>query len=306
MTAVAPSQSQTAPPARGPLRTLRGLLRAARPRQWLKNVLVLAAPAFAGVLDQPRALLSTALAFVAFCLAASGTYLINDAHDVEADRAHPRKRNRPIAAGVISVRLALVTGVICLLAAVGLTLVAGGWQLPVVVIAYVALTTAYSLWLKHIVILDLIGVAAGFVLRAVAGAAAVQVAVSSWFLIVATLGSLLIVAGKREAELRNSGGTSLRATLALYTPEYLRYIRATTSGALLVSYCLWALEKHTGPAQIAFGLSILPVAVGILRYAMLVDRGEGETPEELVLTDRMLLASGLVVAACLMVGVYVF
>lgn len=289
---------------------LTGLLRTARPRQWLKNLLVLAAPTFAGVLTEPVEMVRVAIAFVAFCLAASGTYLINDARDVQADRVHPRKRMRPVASGVVGVRLAVAVGVLCLLLAVAVSALTGSWQLPVVILTYVGLTTTYSVWLKRIVILDLVGVAAGFVLRAVAGAAAVQVELSGWFLIVSTLGSLLVVAGKREAELRAVLGTegepgSSRATLGLYTPEYLRYVRATTSGALLVSYCLWAIELHVWPAQIAFGLSIVPVAVAILRYAMLVDRGEGEVPEELLLSDRMLLASGVLAVLCMLVGVYV-
>src|SRR5690606_22812323 len=204
------------------LDTARGLVRAARPRQWLKNVLVLAAPTFAGVLGEPSAVLATALAFAAFCLAASGTYLINDARDAEADRAHPRKRHRPVAAGVVGVGTAVTVGIVALLASIGLAALVGSLALVGVLTAYVALTTSYSLWLKHIVILDLMGVAAGFVLRAVAGAAAVQVTLSSWFLIVATLGSLLIVAGKREAELHNSvlhrtEGSASRATLGVYT-----------------------------------------------------------------------------------------
>lgn len=303
------SQARASPDGRNRGKVVTGLVRTARPRQWLKNLLVLAAPTFAGVLTEPVELLHVGIAFVAFCLAASGAYLINDARDVQADRAHPHKRLRPVAAGVIGIRLAVTVGVLCLVAATAVSGLTGSWQLAVVVLSYVALTTAYSVWLKRIVILDLVGVAAGFVLRAVAGAAAVQVELSGWFLIVSTLGSLLVVAGKREAELRTVLGSeaepgSSRATLGLYTPEYLRYVRATTSGALLVSYCLWAIELHIWPAQVAFGLSIVPVAVGILRYAMLVDRGEGEAPEDLVLSDRMLLAAGLLAVLCLLVGIY--
>lgn len=282
-----------------------GLVRTCRPRQWIKNVLVLAAPASAGVLTQGAAVLDVTLAFVAFCLAASGTYLINDARDAAADRAHPRKKHRPVAAGVVPVPLAYAWGVAGLLASVALSFLTGSGYLAVVIAAYVLLTTAYSLWLKHVAILDLVSVAGGFVLRAVAGAAAVGVSVSSWFLIVATLGSLFVVAGKREAELRNGERGDSRATLRLYTREFLSYVRATTSGALLVSYCLWAFELHEGLSRLAFGLSIVPFAVGILRYAMLIDAGAGEAPEEIVVKDRMLLMSGLLLACCLTVGVYV-
>lgn len=308
MTTTAPRRTAAAPAPPG---RLRGLVRTCRPRQWVKNLLVLAAPAAAGVLGRPSAVLDVALAFVAFCLAASGTYLVNDARDAVADRVHPRKRSRPVAAGVVPVGLAYALGIAFLVLAVALSLLTGGWELAAVIAAYVGLTTAYSLWLKHLAIVDLVSVAAGFVLRAVAGAAAVHVEVSSWFLTVATLGSLFVVAGKREAELRNAGlrnpelGGS-RLTLRSYTREFLGYVRATTSGALLVAYCLWAFELHEGLSKVAFGLSIVPFAVGILRYAMLVDGGSGEAPEEIVFDDRMLLVSGLLVVACLGVGVYAF
>ncbi|HEY6738872.1 MAG TPA: decaprenyl-phosphate phosphoribosyltransferase [Actinopolymorphaceae bacterium] len=306
-TRVAPS-----PPGRGArwAAVAVGLARSARPKQWLKNVLVLVAPAAAGVLTQLSAALDTALAFVAFCCAASGTYLINDARDVTADRAHPVKRRRPVAAGVVPIRLAYVVGGLLLLAGVGVAVLTQSPTLPFVVLAYLLLTTVYSLWLKHVVVLDMVGVAAGFVLRAIAGAAAVRVEASSWFLIVASLGSLFIVAGKREAELRGAtlrdAGAATRSTLEHYTPQFLWYVRATTSGALLVSYCLWALEHHSGPTALPFGLSIVPFAVCILRYAMLVDRGDGETPEDLVLSDAILLGSGILVALALTVGIYAF
>ncbi len=302
MTTTAPHQ-QVAASREGS--RLAGLWRTARPRQWIKNVLVLAAPAAAGVLAQVGALLDVAVAFVAFCLAASGTYLVNDARDARADQVHPRKRERPVAAGQVSPRLAYTVGAGCLAAGIALSFATGRWPLAVVLGAYVALTTAYSLWLKHVPILDLVSVAGGFVLRAVAGAAAVGVGASSWFLTVATLGSLFVVAGKREAELRNAGGAS-RPTLQIYTREFLWYVRATTSGAVLVAYCLWAFELHEGLSQVAFGLSILPFSIGILRYAMLVDGGSGEEPEELLLSDPMLLCAGVMLAGCVAVGVYAF
>jgi decaprenyl-phosphate phosphoribosyltransferase len=284
---------------------VRGLIRACRPRHWVKNVLVLAAPAFAGVLTDPAAVADVLIAFVAFCLAASGTYLVNDARDAAADQAHPRKRLRPVAAGQVSVRLAYVTGAGFLLAAIALAPLTGTWYLAVVIAGYVALTTAYSLRVKHVPVLDLVCVAGGFVLRAIAGAVAVEVSVSSWFLIVATLVSLFVVAGKREAELRNAERGDSRRTLHLYTRDFLRYVRATTSGAVLVAYCLWAFELHEGLSRLAFGLSIVPFTVGILRYAMLVDAGHGEEPELTAPSDPMILTSGIVLACCVVVGVYV-
>ena len=281
-----------------------GLVRLARPKQWLKNVLVFVAPGAAGVLLQPGPLLRTLLAFVVFSLAASGTYYINDARDVVADRLHARKRFRPVASGQVPPAVAYVGGVVLLLLAMALSLLAG-WQLLVTVASYIALTTAYSLWLKHEPVVDLVGVAAGFVLRALAGAMATHVPVSSWFLIVASLGSLFMVAGKREAELRNAGDEVTRSTLQRYSMQFLSYIQAAATGALLVSYCMWAFEAHSGGDRLLFGLSIVPFAVGVLRYAMLVDIGRGEEPEDAVLSDHVLTVCGVLLVVLLGIGVYV-
>ncbi|WP_433501499.1 decaprenyl-phosphate phosphoribosyltransferase [Sphaerimonospora sp. CA-214678] len=300
-----------------------GLLRACRPRQWLKNALVFAAPAAAGVLTTGAGLRGALIAFAAFCLAASGTYLFNDAADVAADRRHPRKRLRPIAAGIVPVRLAQVVGSVLL--GLGLLVaLSGGPPLGAVVAAYLALTFAYTRWLKHQPVVDLVAIACCHVIRAYAGAVAVAVSVTGWFLVVVSLGSLLIVAGKREAELRASahkasahkasastvsasapsapavggaaaGGTAIggatggtRATLAVYTPGYLAHVRAMASGAMIVTYCLWALQEHTGAAKACYALSIAPLVLIVLRHALLVDRGVGEEPEELALGDRPL------------------
>jgi decaprenyl-phosphate phosphoribosyltransferase len=277
------------------------LLKAARPRQWVKNGLVLAAPMAAGVLGEPRSLLAALLVFVAFCLAASGSYLLNDASDVEADRLHPRKRRRAIAAGEVSVRTARVTGVVLLVLAPAVAALTGGWESPAVVAGYVALTMSYTLWLKHQEVVDLIAVAGCHVIRAYAGAVAVDVPVTGWFLVVVSLAALQLVAGKREAELRARGVTGTRATLAAYSPAYLAQVRIMCSGAMIVTYCLWALNAHD---DLFYGLSIIPFLMLVLRHNLLVDRGRGEEPEELVLRDRptLLFAAGLVVLVGL--GIY--
>ncbi|MGP3912021.1 decaprenyl-phosphate phosphoribosyltransferase [Nonomuraea sp. 10N515B] len=277
------------------------LLRAARPRQWVKNVLVLAAPTAAGVLGEPGSLLATLLVFVAFCLAASGAYLLNDAADVEADRLHPRKRHRPIAAGAVSVRTARVTGVALLILAPAVAALTGSWQSPAVVAGYVALTLSYTVWLKHQEVVDLIAVAGCHVIRAYAGAVAVDVPVTGWFLVVISLAALQLVVGKREAELRTQGVTGTRATLAAYSPAYLAQVRIMCSGAMIVTYCLWALNAH---ADLFYGLSIIPFLLLVLRHNLLVDRGRGEEPEELAARDRptLLFAAGLIVLVAL--GIY--
>jgi decaprenyl-phosphate phosphoribosyltransferase len=292
---------------RGPRSLLRGLFDEARPKQWIKNVLVVAAPAAAGVLGEQGVIFDTFIAFVAFCLAASGTYYLNDAFDVEADRLHDKKRFRPIAAGDVPIRLAQVVGVVLLLCGIGVGFLTG-WKLPVVVTTYIIFTTSYSAWLKHVAVVDLGMVAAGFVLRLIAGAAAVGVPISVWFFIVGSFGSLFMVAGKRHAEFSELGvdRAGHRATLSEYSIEYLGYVRSVASGVTLVGYCLWAFEKTGGQAGVPwYELSIVPFVLALLRYALLIERGEGGAPEELVLHDRPLQVMGVLWVILVGIGLYV-
>ncbi len=286
--------------------TARALVRTARPRQWLKNVLVFAAPAAAGVLDEPETIAKSLVAFASFSLAASATYFFNDVVDADADRAHPRKRDRPIAAGVISTRVAIVVGVV--LATAGVTLsFAASWELAAVVAGYLALTIAYSFWLKHLVLIDLATVAAGFVLRLIGGGLAVGVPISEWFLIVAGAGSFFIVTGKRGAESTELGSQARdhRQSLDGYTDSFLGYLRAVSSGIAILAYCLWAFATaETAEGPVWYQLSIIPFALGVLRYAMLLDRGEGGAPEELALSDRPLLVIGAAWVLAFGIAVY--
>ncbi|MDP9020902.1 MAG: decaprenyl-phosphate phosphoribosyltransferase, partial [Actinomycetota bacterium] len=244
------------------------VLRLLRPRQWIKNVLVFAAPGAGGVLTQPPELAETLVAFVAFCLAASGTYCLNDASDAEADRRHPRKHTRPVASGAVSVTLARVLGIALVVVGVGIGFATGSWKLPAATAGYVALTTTYTVWLKHVAVLDIAAVAAGFVIRALAGAAATGVDVSDWFLIVASFGSLFMVAGKRSAELAHGGDVvGQRAVLGQYSTEFLGYVRSLSSGVAVLAYTLFALERaEAGGPFVWFELSIIPFVLAILRY----------------------------------------
>ncbi|GGL08355.1 decaprenyl-phosphate phosphoribosyltransferase [Planomonospora parontospora] len=282
------------------------LLRACRPRQWLKNALVFAAPAAAGVLGTAAGLRGALVAFAAFCLAASGAYLLNDAADVEADRRHPRKRFRPVAAGLVPVALARAAGILLVLLAPAVAALPGDWRLPAVVAGYLALTFSYTFWLKHQPVVDLVAVAGCHVIRAFAGAIAVDVPVTSWFLVVVSLGSLQLVAGKREAEVRaaaeNATGNATRAILAAYTPSYLAQVRTMSSGAMIVTYCLWALNDHPGGPF--YAMSIVPFVLIVLRHNLLVDRGIGEEPEELALRDRPIQLFIAALVALLTIGIY--
>ena len=287
----------------------RAVLSTARPRQWTKNVLVFAAPLAAGVADHGTPALRALATFGLFCLVSSGSYFVNDALDVEADRAHPVKRSRPVAAGLIPVPVALGVGAALEVAGVALASLLT-WQLTVALAVYVAIQVAYNLRLKHLPVWDLVCVASGFVLRAIAGGVAVAVPVSQWFLIVATFGSLLMVTGKRLAELLElgDGGGAHRKTLDDYSATFLRTILAISAAGASIGYALWAFDLRTAlrhdSSPIWFELSIVPVLIALLHYTFLVEKGEGARPEHLVLGDRSLQVLGLAWAVLLGVGVY--
>ncbi|MFD6951162.1 prenyltransferase [Nocardiopsis sp. TSRI0078] len=290
---------------RGDRGTAAALARACRPRQWLKNLLVLAAPAAAGALARPDALPTCAAVFVLFCVAASGTYLLNDVHDVNRDRAHPRKRHRPVASGALPIPVAATAGILLCAAAPLASLPLGNPPLSALITGYVLLTLAYTRHLRDVVVCDLVAVAACHVLRAVAGGAAVGVPLTSWFVIVVSLAALLVVVGKREAELRAGGDAdAVRTALRGYTAAYLSQTRTMASGAMIVTYCLWALEQGDGPRTLFHAVSIVPFIMFVLRYNLLVDRGVGEEPEEIALRDRplQLVLGALVVLVGL--GIY--
>ncbi|GAA3250427.1 decaprenyl-phosphate phosphoribosyltransferase [Pseudonocardia petroleophila] len=284
----------------------RGVLKTMRPRQWVKNVLVLAAPFAAGDLLQPGIGLQLVVAFVAFSLAASGIYLVNDAKDVEADRVHPTKRNRPIAAGIVPPRLAVAVAVLLLAAAVAISLVAS-YQLVIVLAVYVVVQLAYCFWLKHQPVLDICIVASGFLLRAIAGGAATGIALSQWFLLVAGFGSLFMVAGKRYAEmmLAERTGAKIRKSLESYSASYLRFVWGLSATVLITTYSLWAFEiRETQHNPVWSAISIVPFVVAVLRYAVDVDNGNGGEPEEIALGDRVLQVLALAWIAALTVAVY--
>lgn len=284
------------------------LLRTARPKQWLKNVLVFAGPGAAGVLDEPRQLGLTSLTFVALCAASSGTYFWNDILDIDADRAHPTKRYRPVPAGEISRSTAWVVGTVLALVGLGLAALTGRWQTVAVVAVYLAITATYSAVWKHIAVVDLVAVASGFVLRAAAGAVAVDVPMSTWFVLVTTFGSLYVVTGKRYAEQRELGADAhmVRTTLGLYTARYLSFVLAVTCTGALLSYCVWAFEvRDLSSSDLPWHeLSIVPVLVAFLRYALVLDQGHGAAPEEVFADDRVLQVAGLVWALVFGLAVY--
>jgi decaprenyl-phosphate phosphoribosyltransferase len=273
----------------------RALLEAMRPRQWMKNLLVLAAPGAAGVLLEPDVALRVGAAFAAFCLVASGGYLVNDVCDARADQRHPRKRARPVADGRLPARLALAAGILLMCAGVVLGALAG-WALAAALVVYIALVPAYTLWLRQVPVLDLATVAGFFVIRAVAGGLTAGVPLSKWFLLVASFGSLFIVTAKRVGEFMVLGSerAATRPALAAYSLAYLRNVRTLSASVAVTAYCLWAFDEQAPHgAEPLVELSTLPFVLFVLRYAMLVEEDGDRPPEELVLRDRGLLAAAL-------------
>ena len=283
---------------------LRGLVRTARPQQWVKNLLVFAAPGAAGVLTDLTTLLQAASAFWVFCLAASGTYFLNDTLDREADRRHAVNRHRPVAAGTVPTRLAIGIAVGLLGGSILLGIVALGAPAAGCVAIYVAVNLAYNLRLRHEPVLDLAAVASGFVLRAVVGGLATGIHLSEWFLVVTSFASLFIVAGKREGAVAPEGAG--RRSRPSYPPGYLRYVRALSSGVAMAAYCLWAFDgaaRGDGHA-LWLQLTIVPFVLAMLRYALLVEGDGVEVPEDVLLGDGVIVGLGLIWAALFAIGVY--
>jgi decaprenyl-phosphate phosphoribosyltransferase len=283
---------QPAPVKGPPKNVVSGVIKAMRPRQWVKNVLVLAAPVAAlgsdVRYDYREVAVKVAIAFLAFSLAASAVYLVNDARDVEADRQHPTKRFRPIAAGVLPEWLAYCVAAVLGVASVAISFVATP-NLAVVIGVYIAMQLAYCFGLKHEAVLDICIVTSAYLLRAIAGGVAASIPLSQWFLLVMAFASLFMVAGKRYAELQLSErtGAKIRKSLESYTGTYLRFVWTLSATAMVVCYSLWAFERDGANAS-WYAITIVPITIAMLRYAVDVDGGLAGEPEEIALKDRVL------------------
>jgi len=278
----------------------RAVLVALRPRQWTKNGLIFVALAFTLNLQQPGLLLRSLIAFLAFCALSSAGYLLNDVVDVEADRQHPTKRHRPIAAGLVPVPLALTLGIA--LAVVGLAASFRlGLGLGILALSYLLLTAVYSTTLKHMVLMDIFGIAGGFVLRAAAGAVAIDVPISPWLYIATLLGALLLALGKRRTELQVLGvqdAIGHRRNLESYSIELIDQLIIVISSAALMTYALYTFSAENLPRSHSMMLTIPVVLYGLFRYLFLIREGDvGGAPEELLFRDRPLLIAVVVWAA---------
>ncbi|MGP4018485.1 decaprenyl-phosphate phosphoribosyltransferase [Saccharopolyspora sp. 5N708] len=288
-----------------------GLVKELRPKQWVKNVLVLAVPFAAGEILDPRILGHAVVAFIVFSMAASGIYFVNDAIDVEADRQHPTKRNRPIAAGLIPLPIAYAVCVLLLGGSLLISALVGlfsgtGYGLLAVMAVYIAVQLGYCFGLKHQPVIDLCIVASGFLLRAIAGGAAANLNITQWFYLIVAFGSLFMVAGKRYAEVKLAmeTGAKIRKSLKAYSPSYLRFVWAIAAAITIMSYTLWAYDIRTEEMSRWGLISTIPMVVAILRYAVDIDKGVAGEPEEVVLKDKVLMVLGLILAGCLFLAFY--
>jgi decaprenyl-phosphate phosphoribosyltransferase len=276
-----------------------------RPRQWLKNALVIAAAGAAGAPGHDDVPVRITLAFAAFCLLASGLYAINDVRDAPEDRLHPRKRYRPVASGELGSRAATAIGLVLILA--GLTL--GAFVRPlldVVGAGYVALTLSYTLIWRHMLLLDVIAIAGGFVLRAVAGGVAAPVALSRWFVLVVACAAVFVAAGKRQAEFvrTETDRGNRRRVLERYSASRLRLLLVGSGAGALFAYCVWAFQLAAVNGIPWRPLTVVPFAACLLRYAVLLRSGVGEAPEELLLSDRWLQLAGAAWLVLFALGVH--
>ncbi|HEY1389010.1 MAG TPA: decaprenyl-phosphate phosphoribosyltransferase [Ktedonobacterales bacterium] len=300
----------------------RAAVRAMRVSQWSKNGFVLLALIFARRLSDGTALGRTLIAFVAFCFASSAVYIINDLADRERDRMHPRKRLRPIASGQLSLQGAAITLALCLTVAAGLvaflTLAAppdladpyrrwGGSQLlfALTMISYVAINLAYSFWLKHLVLWDVFIIAAGFVLRALAGAFVIPVPISTWFYVCMTFLALFLALGKRRSELvrLNDQAAIHRQNLRQYSLGLLDQLIGIVVTAMLLTYCLYTFQGENSNHDLM--LTIPVVLFGTFRYLYLMyTRAEGDQPDEVLWRDRQILGAVIVYAVLVVTLLY--
>ncbi len=278
---------------RTPLRpvVVAGVL-ALRPQQWTKNVLVLAGVIFADQLFVPGQVLRALALFAAFCLVSGATYIFNDLRDLESDRVHARKRNRPIASGAVSAGVAIGIAAGALIAGFALASVTTKGAVACL-IGYVILQVSYTLLLKHAVILDVMAIASGFVLRAISGTFAVEVAISPWLWICSTLLALLLALGKRRTELLASQtAPTLRKVLADYNAQLIDQLIAVVGSCTVLAYFLYAFSEQTSrkfPSHL-MPLTLPFVIYGLFRYLyLLYRRSEGEEPEALLVKDVPLL-----------------
>ena len=266
----------------------RAVLAAMRPRQWTKNLLLFAGILFAAQYDEPTKWIEAFVAFVAYCAASSAAYIVNDVLDADEDRRHPLKRSRPIASGALAPDRALkIAAMLAIFAVAAMSWF--GWASVAYVTGFLALQAAYSWRLKQIVLIDVMAIAALFVIRAVAGAEAVDVRISPWLIVCTALLALFLALAKRRAELTTFGAEGGRGALAGYSFPLVDQLVSIVAACTIVAYSLYTFEAREGSALMA---TIPFVVFGIFRYLLLMHREDlGEEPESVLLSDGPILAT---------------
>jgi decaprenyl-phosphate phosphoribosyltransferase len=273
---------------------------ALRPKQWVKNLLLFVAPFSAGI-NTTHEIFFTMIGFLAFSMASSIGYVFNDLIDVESDRRHPKKKSRPFASGILSVRVGfLIIGVLTLFLLVLLSHLP--YQFSVVIIIYILNTLIYTKFLKKVPVLEMFTVAFGFVLRLIAGGVVINLAVSEWFLLVGGFGALFVVAEKRLAEKKKADSQDVRRVVKEYTSEFLYSSTAISVAVCVASYCFWAFRQSVNPFW--FQISVIPFVMALFQYRWVSERDGIEAPEDAILRDVALLLLALFCVISLTIGIY--
>jgi decaprenyl-phosphate phosphoribosyltransferase len=300
------TESQNGAPARfaGFLRWLLAVVQSTRPRQWPKNLLVFAAPLAGDSFGRAFGFWYALIAAAAFIAASSAVYLVNDVVDAERDRAHPYKRFRPVAAGRLPVRHAVALAVGLVIVALGTGLVIGEPLLAAAVATYLLVSFLYSAKLKHVPVVELACVASGFVLRVVGGAAATHVPPSGWFLLVCSLGALMVAIAKRYTELNVLGADSAahRPAMRGYSAPVLRLTQRVVSAVMVVSYVLWAYTEPQPRMQTWHLISSLALVAALARFDRLTARATSKPVEDLIARDPVMVACEIAWLALFAIG----
>jgi len=289
---------------------LKALIKSMRPRQWAKNVFLLAAIVFDRQLTNPTAMARTMAGLIIFCLLSSTVYLLNDIADIEADRNHPLKRLRPIASGALPLNAAIFASVLLMLISLPAAYLLSP-RFAIIAIIYFLLNLAYSKYLKHVPLIDVMVLAAFYVIRVVAGVSLIQVErFSPWLYVVTTLLALYIGFGKRRGEillLQEVNMDSTRRVLEGYSLSFLDQLITIVSGTTIVSYSLYTFSAPNLPENHTMMLTIPFVVYGIFRYLYLIQiKGEGGAPDELFLTDKPLQATIFLFGVAVLIIFYIF
>ena len=272
-----------------------------RPQQWIKNLLVFAAPFTAGALRDIGALTPLFFLFLMFCAASSTNYVLNDWMDKDYDSQHSQKKHRPFASEKIGYKTLLVMLIFLFSLQILLSFLIPLQALPWVA-AYLFVSIGYSLYFKKIAVVEMSLIAIGFMIRALAGAATFKVEASSWFLIVIGFGALFLVANKRLAELNYQDSSLTRGVMDKYSNSFLKVVISSSLTVCLVGYTLWAFQYSNGTPLSK--LSVIPFAVALMRYLWITDQKNAEKPEEVLFSDRVLVVLGLIFIALISSAIY--